>query len=75
MKKFSHYLQVHQKLKFSLILLIFAVFVGIFATKLPVKLFAQENDECLGCHEDKTLTTQRGKKTVSLFVNAKKLNK
>ncbi len=75
MKKILQYLHDHQKLKFSLVLLLFAVFIGIFATKLPVKLFAQENDECLGCHEDKTLTMQKGKKTVSLFVNPKKLNK
>lgn len=29
-------------------------------------------DDCLACHGDKTLTTQRGNRTVSLFVDGKK---
>lgn len=30
------------------------------------------SDECLACHSDKTLTTSRGNRTVSLFVDGKK---
>jgi hypothetical protein len=30
------------------------------------------NDTCLACHGDKTMTTKRGTKTVSLFVDAKR---
>jgi uncharacterized protein with PIN domain len=33
---------------------------------------AAENSECLACHEDKTLSTQRGGRTVSLFVDPKR---
>jgi hypothetical protein len=34
---------------------------------------AQENADCLGCHGDRSLTTERGGRTVSLFVDEKKL--
>jgi uncharacterized protein with PIN domain len=30
------------------------------------------NDDCLACHGDKTMTTKRGGRTVSLFVDAKR---
>jgi hypothetical protein len=30
------------------------------------------SDDCLACHSDKTLTTKRGGRTVSLFVDQKK---
>ena len=30
------------------------------------------SDDCLACHGDKTLTTQRGNRTVSLFLDGKK---
>ncbi len=33
------------------------------------KLSAQANSDCLMCHSDSTLTMQKGKKTISLFVN------
>ncbi|MEJ2617968.1 MAG: cytochrome c3 family protein, partial [Ignavibacteriaceae bacterium] len=35
--------------------------------------FAQENDDCLMCHGDNTLTAKKDGKTISLFVNSKKL--
>ena len=35
------------------------------------KLSAQTNDDCLTCHSDNTLTMQKGKKTISLFVDSK----
>lgn len=36
---------------------------------------AQENSDCLECHSDKTLTKQRGSRTISLFVDGKQLAK
>ena len=32
------------------------------------------NDDCLACHGDKTLTTKRGSRTVSLFVDGKRFS-
>src|SRR5690349_8033194 len=32
------------------------------------------NDDCLACHSDKTMTTRRGGRTVSLFVDNKKFS-
>src|SRR5215471_6451037 len=32
------------------------------------------NDDCLACHSDKTLTTKRGSRSVSLFVDGKKFS-
>jgi hypothetical protein len=32
------------------------------------------NDDCLACHSDKTMTTKRGARTVSLFVDGKKFS-
>ncbi len=37
--------------------------------------YAQTNDECMMCHEDKTLTTVKNRKEISLFVNIDKLKK
>ena len=37
------------------------------------KLSAQTNDDCLTCHSDSTLTMEKDKKTVSLFVDVKVL--
>ena len=39
---------------------------------LPGRAAAQPNDDCLACHGDKTLTTTRAGKTVSLFVDQAK---
>jgi len=39
----------------------------------PAPVSAQENAECLACHEDRSLTGTRGGKTVSMFVNARTL--
>ncbi len=46
-----------------------AVVAALFA--LSVRLAAQENADCLACHEDKTLTGTRGGKKISLFVEQK----
>ncbi|MBI5463959.1 MAG: hypothetical protein HY966_03265 [Ignavibacteriales bacterium] len=40
-----------------------------------VRALAQENSDCLDCHEDKSLTTVRDNKTISLFVDQKKFEK
>ncbi len=37
-------------------------------------IFAQTNDDCMGCHEDKTLSKVRKGEKVSLFVNLKTFN-
>jgi cytochrome b subunit of formate dehydrogenase len=60
--------------RFILMFLVFATFLSLLVFKLPVKLFAQDNDECLGCHEDKTLKSSHVKNK-SLFVDKKKLGK
>lgn len=38
----------------------------------PMLIYSEESDElCMECHGDKTLTTERNGKTISLFVNGK----
>ena len=49
----------------------FVVFAPVLT---PEKTFGQENSDCLTCHGDKSLTTTRGVKTVSLFVDEKKFS-
>lgn len=56
-------------------LLLIAAFITALFVYIPVKLLAQDDDECLACHEDKELTMTKGKQTISLFVNNKKLKK
>ena len=36
---------------------------------LTSSLYSQTNEDCLGCHSDKTLTKIEKGKSVSLFVN------
>ncbi len=36
-------------------------------------IYAQENDDCLMCHADNTLTRKKDGKTFSVFVDGKKL--
>lgn len=59
----------------ALVITFFVLLAAVCISRLPIKLMAQDNDECLACHEDKGLTMQKGKKTVSLFVDNKKLAK
>lgn len=49
---------------------LFLIIILDFASILP-----QTNDDCFMCHEDQTLTKKRKGKTVSLFVDAKKISK
>jgi cytochrome b subunit of formate dehydrogenase len=62
-------------IKYYLAFSLFSCFIGLAIYFLPVKLFGQDNDECLACHEDKELTMQKGKKKISLFVDKNKLKK
>jgi uncharacterized protein with PIN domain len=55
----------------SLIFLI--AFASLVFVCNPKVLRAQENDECLMCHNDKTLTKKIGIRTISLFVDEKKI--
>jgi len=51
-------------MKSLLLLFPFILFLGISQT-----IFAQSNNDCLTCHSDSTLATEKGGKTISLFVN------
>jgi predicted CXXCH cytochrome family protein len=48
-----------------------AVVVALAAWAVPVT--AQENDECLACHSEPSLTGTRSGRTISVFVNEKTL--
>ncbi len=43
--------------------------LAVLALALPMALFAQSKEECLACHSDSTLTTERNGKSISLYVN------
>ena len=43
--------------------------IAIFVCCLSILSFAQSNDDCLMCHEDKELTGTKNGKTYSVFVN------
>jgi len=44
----------------------------LLAASLPAAARAQDNADCLACHGDRSLTTTRGGRTVSLCVDGKK---
>ncbi|MGO9088841.1 MAG: hypothetical protein ACLQBK_26860 [Candidatus Sulfotelmatobacter sp.] len=46
---------------------------GIIHAAAPIPQ-GPSTDDCLACHSDKTLTTKRGGRTVSLFVDGKKFS-
>jgi predicted CXXCH cytochrome family protein len=50
---------------------VFLIFFTLIFYSL--KLFAQENSDCLMCHGDNTLTGTKNGKTISVFVDEKKL--
>lgn len=58
----------HRALLFpsSVVVLLLVVFNG-------VKIIAQENSDCLGCHEDQSLTGSKKGKTFSVYVDEKKI--
>ena len=43
------------------------------AAQTDAKAAKVSNDDCLACHGDKSMTTKRGGRTVSLYVDKKKL--
>ena len=51
-------------LNFILIILVYIIF-------LPTHILPQSNDDCLTCHSDNTLTTEKNGKEISLFVDQK----
>ena len=40
---------------------------------LPISTFAQSNDDCFSCHDDKSLTGTRNGKSLSVYINTKSL--
>ncbi len=56
-------------MNFKSILLMFSISVMIFRI-----MSAQTNDDCMMCHEDKSLTALRNGKTISMYVNMNVLN-
>ena len=76
MLKYLHFLTKVKKFKRRIFfLLLFSGLTTLCIYDLHLKLYAQENDDCLGCHDDKTLTLQRGKQKVSLYIDKKHLEK
>ena len=54
----------------------FIIFLIIIFSLLYFPLsFPQSNEDCLTCHEDNTLVTEKNGKEISLYVNVKILNK
>jgi len=51
-------------------LLLLLIYSLVFAAS---SIFAQENEDCLMCHNDKQLIKTRGKLVVSLFVDEWKI--
>lgn len=49
------------------------ILVVIFSLTFFTSVFAQENDDCMMCHNDKELTKKRGNRTISLFVDELKI--
>ncbi len=58
----------HKKIGYLSVVIILSVFPQIIA-------FAQTVDECLACHEDKSLTTERSGKVISLYVDRTRTKK
>jgi len=46
-----------------------AALANIFLVAFSLSLFSQTKEECLACHSDKGMTTERNGKTASLFVD------
>ncbi|PIX00397.1 MAG: hypothetical protein COZ80_00375, partial [Ignavibacteria bacterium CG_4_8_14_3_um_filter_37_9] len=42
---------------------------------IPIKIFTQENSDCFGCHDDKSLTGKKNGKTISVYVSEKNFTK
>jgi formate dehydrogenase gamma subunit len=51
--------------------LIYSFCILVYIIFLPTYILPQSNDDCLTCHGDNTLTTERNGKEVSLYVDQK----
>jgi uncharacterized protein with PIN domain len=56
---------------FSLLVILFALGVTVAPAQAAGK--NEQNETCLGCHGDKGMTAKRGGRTISLFVDGKKV--
>ena len=54
--------------------LIYFLFVLVYIFFLPAYILPQSNDDCLTCHSDNTLTTEKNGKEISLYVDAEVFN-
>jgi len=68
----SHYRGLTPALGFAAILLALAVCLPF--SPLRAAEAAGQNDLCLSCHGEKSMTTKRAGRTVSLFVDGKKFS-
>lgn len=50
-------------------LFLFSFLVAFLVLNLHSDLFAQSNEDCLACHDDNSLTMEKGEKEISLYVN------
>ena len=50
------------------------LFLAILLLQVAVKLSAQTNDDCFTCHDDPSLTKERGGKKVSLYMKPTSLD-
>ncbi|MFB3917398.1 MAG: hypothetical protein ACE14M_11755 [Terriglobales bacterium] len=57
----------------ELVICAFVLMLGLFLA-VPTADASESDDLCLGCHSDKGMTTKRGARTVSLFVDGKKFS-
>ena len=55
-------------------LILLSFLISFLTLNSQSSLVAQSNDDCLMCHEDDTMTMEKGGKEISLFVNPKVLS-
>jgi cytochrome b subunit of formate dehydrogenase len=53
---------------------LFIIFIFFLVSCSSIKISAQTNDDCLTCHNDSTLTMEKNKNKISLFVNSSTLS-
>jgi hypothetical protein len=51
---------------------LFSAAAAVMFLAAPLRMVAQENSDCLACHEDKSLTGTKKGKSISVFVDARK---
>ena len=65
----SHKMKVETNLLQKLVYFIVSLIICLIVSSQNI--YPQTNDDCLMCHEDNTLTTERNGKEVSLYVSSK----